>query len=69
MQMGRRVESIHEMILIYLQNYAKCEGLEHDYIYEKVKGKIIYPSFEALGRAINSTLFFVAAPKIVTIKL
>ena len=63
MQMGRRNERIHEMILEYLKT-NRIEDIEKNYIYEKTKGDIIFPKTEELAKEINKTKYFVCAPQL-----
>ena len=61
MQMGRRTELLHSIVLDYL-NRKELPDIPENYIYEKEKGKIIFKSTEELASEINKTYFFLAAP-------
>lgn len=63
MQMGRRNERIHNLIISYLKEKGIAET-DENYVYEKQKGHIIYPSIQDLAINIAKTKYFVAAPKI-----
>lgn len=61
-QMGRRNEKIHRMIL----NYLKDQSIDIDdsnYLYEKEKGKILFQDTNDLATEIAATKYFVAAPQ------
>ena len=60
-QMGRRTEILHESVLKYL-SYYKLADSEENYVYERQKGKIIFPDTKQLAKEINASWFFVAAP-------
>lgn len=62
MQMGRKNERIHKMILEYLSEHNIPLKDEH-YIYEKEKGKIIFPDTNKLAEEICASKYFVAAPQ------
>jgi hypothetical protein len=62
MQMGRKSETIHKMILQYMDKKGLAD-IEENYVYEKEKGKIIYPDTKELARNINKTKYFVSAPQ------
>lgn len=62
MQMGRRTESLHRLVLQYLEE-KKLPDENRNYIYEREKGKIIFESTDELAREINATYFFIAAPQ------
>lgn len=62
MQMGRRTEKIHLAILEYLKKRG-LENIDENYIYEKEKGKLIFPDTEELARNINATKYFICAPQ------
>lgn len=62
MQMGRRNENIHQMILHYL-NEKGLNDCEQNYIYEKEKGKILFEDGNELARNIAQTKYFVCAPQ------
>jgi glycosyltransferase involved in cell wall biosynthesis len=62
MQMGRKNEVIHEMILDYLKRHD-IENVEKNYVYEREKGKIIYPDTTELAKNISKTKYFVCAPQ------
>lgn len=62
MQMGRRVDSIHEMILRYMQERGIADTPEN-YSYRRTPGKIPFPDMESMARAVNATKYFVCAPR------
>lgn len=62
MQMGRKTEALHEMILEYMEA-NNIENSLQNYVYEKEKGKIIFKDTKKLAKEISKTLFFVCAPQ------
>lgn len=62
MQMGRRNECIHNMILGYLEEHG-IDDSPDNYIYEREKGKVIFPDIQELATEICKSMFFVAAPQ------
>lgn len=62
MQMGRKNTKIHNMILRYLNKNSIVDNSDN-YVYEREKGKIIYPDTSELARNISKTYFFVCAPQ------
>lgn len=64
MQMGRKTISIHNWIMDYLKE-NKLPDVPENYVYEREKGKIIYPKTENLADNIRKTKYFVCAPQIV----
>lgn len=62
MQMGRRNEKIHNMIMNYLEN-RNLSMDDSTYIYEKKKGKILFDDTNDLATEIAATKYFVAAPQ------
>lgn len=62
MQMGRKTECIHEMIINYLvKNKVPINDL--NYVYEKQKGTVIFPDTATLAKEIASSYFFVCVPQ------
>ena len=61
-QIGRRNENIHSMILKYMQD-KNIPLTDDNYLYEKVKGTILFPNTEDLATEIARTKYFVAAPQ------
>lgn len=62
MQMGRRNEKIHIMILKYLER-NNIPVIDENYIFEKNKGNILFPNTNELATEIARTKYFVAAPQ------
>lgn len=62
MQMGRKNTNIHNMILSYLKK-QNLDNMNENYVYEKEKGKIIYPDTNELAENICKTKYFVCAPQ------
>lgn len=61
-QIGRKNEKIHNLIIKYLnKNNIKLD--DTSYIYEKEKGKILFPSTDDLAVEIAASKYFVAAPQ------
>lgn len=61
-QIGRRNEKIHNMILYFLKK-KKLSDSESNYIYEKKKGSILFADTNELASNISCTKYFVAAPQ------
>lgn len=62
MQMGRRTEKIHRLILKYLKDNG-IEDTNNNYVYERNKGELIFPDTEELSENINATKYFICAPQ------
>lgn len=62
MQMGRRVDSIHDMILRYMRERG-MEDTPANYSYRRTAGEIPFPDMESMARAVNGTKYFVCAPR------
>lgn len=68
MQMGRRTEPLHKMVLNYLSQ-NQLENVPENYVYAKdnVLGRAqwesIFPDTTVLAQEINKTWFFLAAPR------
>lgn len=65
MQMGRRTEPLHDIVISYLES-KNIEDNEKNYVYEKRGGNIIFPDTNILAQEISKTYFFIAAPQDVT---
>lgn len=62
MQMGRKNQKIHKMILEYL-HMKNIADVEENYVYEKEEGRIIYPNTNELAENICKTKYFICAPQ------
>lgn len=64
MQMGRRTSTLHSMCLNYIakNNLDNCDA---NYVYEREKGKVIFPSNDDLVAEMRKTYFFMVAPQCV----
>ena len=62
MQMGRRSDKIHKMILTYMENHG-ISDTDNNYVYERIKGNIIHPNTKDLAENICLTKYFVCAPQ------
>lgn len=61
MQMGRRTESLHMMVLDYMAKKG-IEDIPDNYVYERKKGKIIFEETNELADNICKTKYFICAP-------
>lgn len=62
MQMGRKTDKLHNMAIKYLSVHNIEDCLEN-YVYERIKGKIIFPEAKKLAEEISKSYFFLAAPQ------
>lgn len=62
MQIGRKNQKIHEMILNYLAK-NKISDTNENYVYERVARKIIFPDTNELAENICKSKYFVCAPQ------
>lgn len=62
MQMGRRNECLHKMVLAYLKKNLITQTKEN-YNYQQTPGKILFENAYELAENINKTRFFVTAPQ------
>ena len=61
-QIGRRTNKMHDMVLSYLQAY-NIQDCYENYAYERKQGEIIISSSEQLAEEIAKTYFFIAVPQ------
>lgn len=61
-QMGRKTERLHNMVTNYLKIH-NIEDCQENYIYERIKGNIIFPEVKELAEEISKSYFFLAAPQ------
>ena len=62
MQMGRKNQKIHEMILDYLARLG-LPDINENYVYERIPRTIIFPDTNELAENICGTKYFVCAPQ------
>ena len=63
-QMGRKVQILHELALQYMKK-NNINDADEAYVYERTPGTIIFPDANELAKNICSTKFFFAAPQLV----
>lgn len=61
-QIGRRNEKIHNLILEYLKQ-NNMTVTDENYLFEKQKGKILFPNTDDLATEIARSKYFIAAPQ------
>lgn len=62
LQMGRRVESIHRMIMDYMQARG-IEDTPQNYTYRRSPDEVTFPTIQATARAVAESRFMVCAPR------
>lgn len=62
LQMGRRVESIHRMIMDYMRARGIADTPQN-YIYRRTPDEVTFPTIESTARAVAESRFMVCAPR------
>lgn len=61
-QIGRRTEYLHKLVISYLSNNNINEN-EDNYLYEREKGKFLFQCKTDLAKEMSKSYFFLVAPK------
>ena len=61
-QIGRRTEPLHNMVLSWLAS-KNIVATKDNYVFEEKSGKVVFPDTEKLAKEIAKSYFFLAAPR------